>query len=81
MDPKSNCLNFSLSLPEGQDRNNIPELLRRLATTIDDLDSPIEVQDLVFKNDEFDEACEDESCYLGRVATFTVYYHLAEPEI
>jgi hypothetical protein len=61
---------FSLNLPATEsNRDNIPNLLRHLATTIEAMDEGIEIQDIVFNNDIDDgKACPG----------FTVYYNVEE---
>lgn len=48
------CLHFSLSLPKGMGQDNIPNLLRHLANTLEE-EGVREIMDIVFHNDELDE--------------------------
>jgi len=58
---------FSLNLPVGKGQDNVSNLLRHLASTIEAEGEPIEVQDIVFHND-VDQDGND-------LPVFTVYYH------
>jgi hypothetical protein len=60
--------NFSLCLPEGTDRSDVPALLRTLANNLDEY-GPIEVQDITFGTEVTAE---------GYVHSMTVYFHPAD---
>ncbi|MEO3874414.1 hypothetical protein ABGB18_36950 [Nonomuraea sp. B12E4] len=45
---------FSLNNPRGEEQDNVPNLLRRLASTIEGM-GKIEIRDLVFHNDTDDD--------------------------
>jgi hypothetical protein len=59
---------FSLNLPEGRDRSDIPALLRHLADQLEEY-GPIEVQDVTFGTEITGE---------GSEYHFTVYFHPKE---
>ena len=63
------CYSFSLSLPAGEGQNNIANLLNHLAKTLKHDYPGIEIQDIVFSNDEID----DNNIELPN---FTIYYRL-----
>lgn len=56
---------FSLALPEGGDRSDVPALLRHLANNLEEF-GPVAVQDITF---------ETEVTADGFVCSFTVYFH------
>lgn len=60
---------FSLSLPVGTDRSNVPNLLRHLADQLEAF-GPVEIQDVTFGA---------EATATGDVHHFTVYFHPPEP--
>ncbi|MGB9112030.1 MAG: hypothetical protein WCF24_04805 [Acidimicrobiales bacterium] len=62
--------NFSLALPEGTDRSDVPALLRRLADKLEEYGS-IDVQDLTFGT----EVTAD-----GYVHHVTVYFHRSDDQ-
>lgn len=57
---------FSLSLPQGEGQDNIPDLLRHLAKTIED-EQTINIRDIVFHNEIDSEGNE--------WPHFTIYYN------
>lgn len=59
------CYHFSVSLPAGEGQDNVPNLLKHLAATLEDYDYE-SIQDVVF-HDETDERGES-------YPSFTVYY-------
>ena len=58
---------FSLSLPNAEGKDNVPNLLKHLAETIEQMENDIEIQDIVFHNDEDAEG--------NNWPVFTVYYY------
>jgi hypothetical protein len=66
------AFHFSQSNPVGDRQGSVPDLLRRVASTIDELGS-IRVADLTFKN-------ETGAGDSGDDLTITVYYHRVAEE-
>lgn len=60
---------FSLAVPVGTDRSNVPVLLRRLADTLEEY-GRIDVQDVVMHTEVRDE----------KVHSFTVYFREADEQ-
>lgn len=66
MDESYKVYHFGLALPSGEGQDNVPDLLRHLAGTLDKMDENIEILDIVFSN-EIDSDGNDSP-------SFTVYY-------
>lgn len=68
------ALHFALTLPESQDRRDVPELLRHLASTLEALPKGLVVSDIAFHRTDAS-ADEDED----EVPSFTVYFMVDSP--
>ena len=58
---------FSQSNPVGNGQGNVPALLRRVATSIEQLGNDVEIQDVVFHDEQDDQG--------DSVPMITVYFH------